>query len=1587
MGEKTVKRALCLAAWAACLALCVPTCITPRRVPEALDPALVEAEIAKTKGDLVTRAEPPAEAPKEPLVAVAEPAKVPPPPRPEVPKAPALPKVETPGEPAKPRVEMPAPPKPEPPKPELPKTLTTPKPEPPKEPAQPKPEPPKEVVQPKPEPPPPPKPEPPKEVAQPKPAPPKEVAQPKPEPPKETPQPKPEPPKEVAQPKPEPPKPPDVEKPAPTVTGFVFLPSQRKVFAPGETAELTTVLVSDGDFPQATLSLSVTDAAGTSWTTTDALGPLAAGRHPLTYGIDVACFPAGIYKVNVQLGEQSLGSQEFTVAPATQPTHFRIAGWLEKPPRNERDARRWKQFLGLNTLLVQDRSAWGSDGAPFMDAALAAAGKAVASGKRAKPLEADWAAPPFVQVGDLLTGAGLEWLNACAVSGGTQRHLMPEGDLSNEALVRFAHHRIHQRMLAERRFRNFAGIHFTDEALLARGRSGDTDSPFAVAAQHAAYKKRTNTPDLAWRLGSQKWDDWYGFMMFRAGILGEALASWSAAARAVSPSLIATSQLRPPTEFADGAYPPLQARGLPVVTAQAALDGPAGMMMPAIVADLERAGNWNKPLWFMPEIADDADLDEVRAAVMLAVARKADGVVYPKNVDYHLDRPTQNQAAFDLQSGISSINETLTRLGDFLLALERPRSDVAILYSATEHIDRIGRDPVKDPQASAYPWSLIAAYDACMFAHFPATFLSEEELLAEPKVASKVVLVIGVNRMRPEVKARLEAHATRGGAVLTDTTTRVEILGARPLGVEFPDLYAYNENPPVPTAEGKEKEPEKVDPALLRRDVVVSARLIYPLLGALRAELKQHIARDYTSADPDIVVCDQQCGAGRYVFVVNNTQRSDLYRGLRWELAAAQTRVTFREGTYATYEAIAGKRLFPQRQKGHPTLTLVLPPGDLRVFALLPEPITAVRIARASHSRNGLAVSACVPSQKGLGLWGSRPINAAIPLEITVSDPAGRERMRLYRVQTPKGYEETIPLAQFEEPGTWTLAVRELLSGQKATATFRVGNTSARWASRRGPVVAFDGDRIASLLRSTEPLWIVAGTEEEAAKAESLAAALRTEQRPVEVKLAAEVNKPRSLTKEQAAEYLNAAPGNAPTPDIRQPVILLGETATHPLIEAVHNSGVVPRTVTPDYPGPGGALLCHALSAFEPDVPVVVAAASDARGVDAAIAALQAAARGRAPSTAWQALAASRAVPAAKPAQPSRVERLKVAWRYQGTDVPVAAAVPFEGGDVTVGFYDGLVMCFDGTGKEIWRRRCTTRTRAVARSIDGMWAAAASFPEVLLVTTQGRMQFAVPMEETYYRADHTAVAISVDGMLTVAGTRRGQVIGFDLQGGKVFTVGDKDLDDQKEGWQSRLGCVNSLVVAPRTNTVIAGGDNATVAMDVKGQELWASTDLNRVTCVATSLGEEQTVAVGTRAGTIACVTGGTVLWRNQAEGCVAAVCYRGDSQEVLAASLDGTLTCFDKNGKAVWTHRSPIGFRFVASSFDGNTIAAAELSGKVMLLNKAGRLIAETDPVPGAIRAFAFSLDAQRLIVGTTANNEVLVFKLKRGAQAEQDEL
>jgi outer membrane protein assembly factor BamB len=342
------------------------------------------------------------------------------------------------------------------------------------------------------------------------------------------------------------------------------------------------------------------------------------------------------------------------------------------------------------------------------------------------------------------------------------------------------------------------------------------------------------------------------------------------------------------------------------------------------------------------------------------------------------------------------------------------------------------------------------------------------------------------------------------------------------------------------------------------------------------------------------------------------------------------------------------------------------------------------------------------------------------------------------------------------------------------------------------------------------------------------------------------------------------------------------------------------------------------------------------------------------------------------------IKLLESAWREPVLDDPVAAVLPPAGSSVAVGYQHGEIAAFDIIGKKQWSHWGSSRCRAIAGSVDGSWTVYASYPEVGCLTARGHFQWAAPLEESYLRADHTAVATTLQGELTVAGTRRGRIRAFDMQGRQVFLLGEADADERTDGFQSRFGTIHAIAITPKADQIVVAAENEIAAFDTMGQQLWTSKDFPRVLSLAVALTEEPTFAVGTRDGVVAVLDKqGQPVWRAKADGYVPSVCFRGQTAGVVAASLGGTLTCYDAEGKAVWTQRSPVGFGRVACSLDGEVIAGAELAGRVLLFDAAGELFARTPSLPGLIRVMALSADGSHVFVGTSAP-EIMLFKYRR---------
>ena len=153
-------------------------------------------------------------------------------------------------------------------------------------------------------------------------------------------------------------------------------------------------------------------------------------------------------------------------------------------------------------------------------------------------------------------------------------------------------------------------------------------------------------------------------------------------------------------------------------------------------------------------------------------------------------------------------------------------------------------------------------------------------------------------------------------------------------------------------------------------------------------------------------------------------------------------------------------------------------------------------------------------------------------MQIRVIDPLGAVRYDLYRATTMGSLQFSLPLAANDPPGQWTVTVKELLDDHVGSAQFtylpakQCGALAG--ATRRAVFFGNDRENIFRFIRTQQSVTIVKGTSDYCgAAAERLAAILKPWGVRSTIVAAAEVNKPRRLTADEAKTWVGLEFGRA----------------------------------------------------------------------------------------------------------------------------------------------------------------------------------------------------------------------------------------------------------------------------------------------------------------------------------------------------------------------------------------------------------------------------------------------------------------------------
>ncbi|NUQ64925.1 MAG: LamG domain-containing protein [Pirellulales bacterium] len=397
----------------------------------------------------------------------------------------------------------------------------------------------------------------------------------------------------------------------------------------------------------------------------------------------------------------------------------------------------------------------------------------------------------------------------------------------------------------------------------------------------------------------------------------------------------------------------------------------------------------------------------MREAFWTKIARPIRGIMYhgwqslvpcePPGGYRYTHPETQNELA-------RLVRQVVRPLGPTLLAVPGVKSDVAFLESfASEMFAHRG----------TYGWSgkwQADAFLVSLWAHLQPEIVFDETVAEKGLDGYRVLVMADCDVLTESVAARVKQFQAAGGIVIGDERLAPAIK---------PDIVL-----PAYERTGKAKEDKAA-------------------LVALAAELRKKLDARYRpyadTSTPDVVPYVRRYKDTDYVFVVNDRREYGDYvghHGLVMEngLPSAATLAVRRPAGYV-YDLVEHKAVATRSQQGHVLADIALGPCDGRVYMVTSRPIQRVAISGPESIERGNSGKCLV----GVLDAENKPIDAVVPVEVTIRDSAGGtvEFSGSYGAADGK-LEIPLDIAPNDPIGIWQVEARELASGRTAVHYLRV---------------------------------------------------------------------------------------------------------------------------------------------------------------------------------------------------------------------------------------------------------------------------------------------------------------------------------------------------------------------------------------------------------------------------------------------------------------------------------------------------------------------------------------------------------------------
>ena len=492
---------------------------------------------------------------------------------------------------------------------------------------------------------------------------------------------------------------------------------------------------------------------------------------------------------------------------------------------------------------------------------------------------------------------------------------------------------------------------------------------------------------------------------------------------------------------------------------------------------------------------------------------------------------------------------------------------LAILVSYTQAALRDGRTGYA--AISNHGATIYETYVACLLAGHSATFVYEDEIAADPKVLDqyKAVLMVNIGRPLPDnIEQALAAFAKNGGQVIDKFPT------------DFGEFLKYGWKD-----FGKENNSTEYTSGYWwhMRDVISKYRT------ELQAQLDKVVQPIVRTDQTGVLLTTARHGDAVLIYATNDkplayTNSTDMTRPFMylhqcWNATDSVANVTIRADKGVLYDALRMREVPTEKTADGLRFTASFTDLSGTMYAFLPQRIEGVHLEAASKP-GSITVRALASG-------------SPVPMELVVTDSAGNERYRVYRVS---GDAVELPVAANDAAGDWTITARELLSGKSFTAKLAV--QPAAWpggSTVRPPLIVTDKAPVSAFLKSKQPKTIALDRRQAALEplAKRLARSLRAEVRWID-------ELPRGTVYPKLIWGIHPLP---PSIAVKGSLILLGMPRDNMLLEELSEAGLLLRTAFADYPGGDGAIVTHVWSAFTGDDPVLAVMSATETGLRNAI--------------------------------------------------------------------------------------------------------------------------------------------------------------------------------------------------------------------------------------------------------------------------------------------------------------------------------------------------------------------------------------------------